>query len=125
MRLVSLVSLLLFASLIAGAKDRPWQDAKLTKVEVSEMQVQNEQFRSSAPSGQAGVPLSSGGDTRTVKTYTYRFQAEGKNYAGTVDKKPLEGVKEGDTVKVFSQRGFLYVLPPDGKERKLNSIKAD
>jgi len=109
---------------LAGPKQRNWQDAKVAKVEQTEIEVENQLYRSSAPSGQAGVPLDTGSERRKIKTWTYQFKTADKVLVGTSEKKPLEGVKEGDDVKVVSQRGFLYVLPADGKERKLSSVSS-
>jgi hypothetical protein len=123
MRLLLLVSV--FFCLLAPAKDRAWQDAKVVKVDMTETESEDQLYRSSAPSGQAGQPLASGGEKHTKKTWTYTFQAGDKKYAGVAEKKSLEGVKQGDDVKIFSSRGFMYVLMPDGKERKLDAVKPE
>lgn len=120
-----MAAVLLCLCLPAAPKQRNWQDAKVVKVEQSEIEVESQLYRSSAPSGQVGVPLDTGTRKRTVKVWTYRFKTADKVYAGTAEKKPLEGVREGDTVKVASQRGFLYVLPADGKERRLSTFKSE
>jgi len=92
----------------------------VAKVEQSEIELENQIYRSSAPSGQAGVPVDTGTEKRKVKVWTYQFKTADKVYTGTAEKKPLEGVKEGDAVKVVSQR----VLTADGKERRLSTVSS-
>jgi hypothetical protein len=109
----------------AAAKERPWQDAQVVKVEQSEIQVEQDVFRSSAPSGSVGQPLPTGTETHRKKVFTYQFKTDKGNYTGKIEKKPLEGVEQGGKARIAVQKDVLYVEMPGGKERKLELVKPD
>ena len=109
----------------AGPKQRPWEDAQVVKVEQTEVEVQEDIFRSSAPSGSVGQPLPTGEERRRKKVFTYEFKTDQHRYVAKVEKKPLEGVQEGAKLRIAVQKDVLYVQAPDGKERKLDLVKTD
>src|SRR5258706_13919210 len=107
----------------AGTKQRPWQDAKVTKVEQREVEHEEAEFRSSAPIGQVGQPLETGTSKRKTKVFTYEFTAGGKVYAAQVEKKPVEGLEKGAAVKIAVQKEAIYIQIGEAKERKLDLLK--
>jgi len=125
MRPILLSLLLVGLTLSATAKQRSWQDAQVLKIEQSEVEIEEDLYRSSAPSGSVGQPLPTGAEKRRKKIYTYEFKTDQHRYVAKVEKKPLEGVQEGGKIQVAAQKDELFVLMPYGKERKLELVKTD
>jgi len=109
-------------SLLGGPKQRPWQDAQVTKVEQREVEHEETEFRSSAPIGTGGQPLEGGINKRKTKLFTYEFTAGGKVYLAQVEKKHVEGLEKGAAVKIAVQKDAVYVQAGDAKERKLDLL---
>jgi hypothetical protein len=123
MKQALLVSMLCSIVLWAGPKQRPWQDAQVTKVEQSEVEREETEYRSSAPIGQVGQPMETGTKKRKTKIFTYEFTAGGKVYVAQVEKKPVEGLEKGATVKIAVQKEAIYIQTGEAKERKLDLLK--
>jgi len=123
MKQALLVSMIWCIGLWAGPKQRPWQDAQITKVEQREVEHEETEYRSSAPIGRAGQPMETGTKKRMTKIFTYEFTAGGKVYVAEVEKKPIEGLEKGATVKIAVQKETIYVQAADAKERKLDLVK--
>jgi len=123
MKQALLVSMLCCIGLSAGPKQRPWQDAQVTKVEQREVEHEETEYRSSAPIGQVGQPLETGTKKRTTKIFIYEFTAGGKVYVAQAEKKPVEGLEKGATVKIAVQKETIYVQAGEAKERKLELLK--
>jgi hypothetical protein len=119
-----LLTLLCF-SRPALSKERPWQDAQVVKVEQSEVAVEQDLFRSSAPSGAVGTPLPTGTETHRKKIFTYEFKTDQHRYVATVEKKPIEGVQQGSKVRIFAKKDELFLEMPNGKERRLDLTKTE
>ncbi len=125
MRILIPILLVAAAGLSATAKERPWQDAQVVKVEQSEIQIEQDLFRSSAPSGAVGQPLPTGTETRKKKIFTYQFKTDQGSYTAKVEKKPVEGIEQGAKARIAVQKDVLYVEMPGGKERKLELVKPE
>ena len=121
--------LILFALLClclpAVSKERPWQDAQVVKVEQSEVAVEQDLYRNSAPSGSVGTPLPTGTETHRKKIFTYEFKTDQHRYLATVEKKPIEGVQQGSKVRIFAKKDELFLEMPNGKERRLDLTKTE
>jgi hypothetical protein len=125
MRKVLLGLLLVCICTWAAPKERPWQDAQVVKVEQSEVAVEQDIYRSSAPSGSVGTPLPTGSETHRKKIFTYDFKTDQHHYLAKVEKKPLDGIQEGSKVRIYVQKDVLAIEMPGGKERKLELTKTD
>lgn len=68
---------------------------------------------------------SSGVATRRTKTWTHAVKTGQHLYLGQVGKKPVEGVREGDRIRIAVGRGAIYVLTPGAKEHRLERIKTE
>ena len=123
---LAFLSLLLLPLCVQGApKQRPWENAEVVKVDETEVQVEQDLYRSSAPIGSVGQPLPTGSETHRKKVYTYEFKTDQHHYQAKVEKKPIEGVQAKDKVRIAVQKDVLYIEMPDGKERKLDLVKPD
>ena len=106
----------------AGPKRRFWQDAKVVKIGRSVVEAEEMEYTPS-PYSAAGA-VGAGVTTRHTKIWTYAFKTEQQLYVGKVEKKPVEGVREGDLIRVAVYRGMLYLLTPNGKEHKLELLNS-
>ena len=123
---LAFLSLLLFSFCAAAApKQRPWVDADVVKVDESEVKVEQDLYRSSAPIGSVGQPLPTGSETHRKKIFTYEFKTDQHTYRAKVEKKPIDGVQAGGKTRIAVEKEFLYIEMPGGKERKLELVKTE
>ncbi|MCL4402377.1 MAG: hypothetical protein M1436_06925 [Acidobacteria bacterium] len=123
--LAAAFSMMVFCAGLQAAKQRPWQDGHVVKIQQSEEEYETTRYRSSAAIGGSGAMVPDGVEKHHRKIWTYYFKSSGKTYSGQVEKKPLADVKEGDDLKIFRDKDTLYVLPTGGKERKLEFLKIE
>lgn len=109
--------LLLALSMCAVAKDRAWQEAKLTKIEVRESDG-GLMVLPTGTGGVAGVPM-----TRTELRYTVET-AEKSFLLWRGNSKPINLTVRGKT-KIAIQGDTAYLLDDDGKEFKLKIVRRE
>ena len=121
MRRVAVLSLLVCTAGWSGPKQRLWQDATVIKIAHSVSEAEEAEYKPSPSTG--GGVVTSGVATRRTKIWTYAVKTDQHLYLGQVEKRPVEGVREGDRIRIAVQRGTLYVLTPDAKEHRLELLK--
>ena len=97
----------------------------MVKVEQTEIEVEEDIYRSSAPSGSVGQPLPTGAEKRRKKIFNAHPETAPHCYVAKVEKKPVEGVQEGAKIQIAVQKDELYVQVPGRKERKLELVKSE
>lgn len=123
MRGVALLSLLMCIPAWAGPKQRFWQDATVVKIAHSVSEAEEAEYKPSPSTG--GGVVTSGVATRRTKIWTYALKTDQLLYLGQVEKRPVEGMREGDKIRIAVQRGTLYVLTQGAKEHRLELLKTD
>jgi hypothetical protein len=123
MRRVAVLSLLMCIAGWAGPKRRLWQDATVIKIAHSVSEAEEVEYKPSPSTG--GGVVTSDVTTRRTKTWTYTVKTDQHLYLGQVEKRPVEGVREGDRIRIAVQRGNLYVLTPGAKEHRLELLKTE
>lgn len=119
-----LLLLMCWAS-IAGAKERKWLDAEVASIKESDVETLEQLYKSPTVNNQPNGPLRDAGvEQRKSKLYTYDFQTADKHFLASVPKKPVEGLAEHAKVKIVVERGWLVVLLPDKKEKRLDFLES-
>lgn len=121
--LAATLSMIFCAGLGAGPKKRAWMDAHVLKIGKLEDEYTTVKWRSDQPIGVSGTLTPDGFEKHHRTLWNYYFKSADKVYSGNVEKKALPGIEEGDQVKIFQRKDILYVLPADGKERKLDFLR--
>lgn len=122
MRMVLVLCLLTCLAVYASPKQLSWQDATVAKIESSTTKTEELEYR---PGPAAGTVQSTGVNTRHTQIWTYAFKTGEQLYLGKVKNKPVQGIREGDRIRIAVHRGVLYVLTQDAKERKLELLKSE
>jgi hypothetical protein len=120
MRRLSVLFLFVVFVVWAAPKERLWQDARVASIENSTVESEEASLAHSASEG--AFPPVNGVIKRRTKIWSYALKTEQHMYVAKVTRKPLEGIHEGDRVRIFVKGGDLFLLQPGGKERKLELV---
>lgn len=118
------LSVFLLLSIWGGPKPRLWQEAQVVRIESSTLET--EEANRALSTGEGGsFPPVNGIIRRRTRTWTYALRTAGRMYTFKVTRKPLEGIQEGDPVRIFVKSNDLYLLGRGGKERKLELLSKE
>lgn len=119
---VVFLSVLTCVWLYAGPKSRIWQVATVVRIGHSVSETEETEYKS----GQTAT----GAETSNIvvrrrKVWIYAFKADHQLYLGRREKRPVEGLNEGDQIRVAVEHAVVYVLTREGKQYKLTLVNSE